>query len=296
MFRKFFKDYFTFSRGERNGILILLIVIALLIILRIILPGILNPPGKRTDFHEFEGQIEQFEQSLQPGEKAELPKEKLIKRDELFYFDPNLATREEWERLGIKPEIITIIRNYLEKGGRFRTKRDLLKIYGFTRNDYERLEAYITIEDADISSPQDDQDRKSKLTLLIPVNNADTSQLMRVNGIGPVLSNRIVKYRNLLGGYIRKEQLLEVYGMTEERYRLVVNKIYIDTTNIRRININTANSQILSEHPYLNQFQAEAIVAYRDFAGSFRNIDEILEHNLLPYEVFTKIKGYLCLK
>src|SRR5664280_2201728 len=87
----------------------------------------------------------------------------------------------------------------------------------------------------------------------IDINSGDSATLVRLPGIGPVLSARIIKYRRLLGGFARIEQLKEVYGLPEETYELIKNRISADSTFISRININEAGYKELCHIRYLEK-------------------------------------------
>lgn len=302
MFRKFLKDYFTFTRSERNGLLVLIIIIFILIVVRLIIPHIRQ--NKTYDFSEFQDEINEFEKSVSEGKENPEETEITPKNSKLFFFDPNTATQEELLNLGLEPGVVKNILKYRDHGGNFRVNKDLKKIYGLDSADYIRIEPYILIpaskdpsfklqsQDSIKMYPDVGYDRTDTFQLL-PLNISDSSTLTDIYGIGPVLSVRIIKYRNLLGGYISKEQLREVYGMTEENFEHIRNAIYIDTAAITPININVADFARLSRHPYLTDYQARAIISYREINGKFINTNEIEKNNLLPQDVYLKLKPYL---
>jgi len=300
MLRKFLKDYFTFTRSQRNGLLVLISIILILIIIRLIIPHFRQ--HKTYDFSEFQEEINEFEKSL-----SDAPENKL------FLFDPNTATREELQSLNIDPAIVNNILKYRDHGGIFRKGEDLLKIYGLDSTEYNRIEPYIRISASGIPGKEksgnikklsvdsskmfhDDGVDQNHSIVPLPINISDSAALVSIYGIGPVLSVRIIKYRNLLGGYVSKDQLMEVYGMTDENFNHIRNAIYIDTSAITPININTADFSILSRHPYLNDYQSRAIIAYREIKGSFRKTDEIEKNGILSYDDYMRIKPYLVVK
>jgi len=83
----------------------------------------------------------------------------------------------------------------------------------------------------------------------LELNSCDTSDLARLPGIGKVLSSRIIKYRNLLGGYVSREQLLEVYGLSRETYDIIRDKVKADSTLAEKIDINSCDYKRLSKLP-----------------------------------------------
>jgi DNA uptake protein ComE-like DNA-binding protein len=191
---------------------------------------------------------------------------------------------------------------YREKGGRFNTREELKKIYGLDSAEYSDIEHYILIraDQTDTSewlkAGSDDTgiarvDFNSRI--LINLNTADSAELESFYGIGPVLSARIVRYRDLLGGYASKRQLLEVYGMTIENFERIQDYVVADSAEIDFINLNEASLEELSRHPYLTVYQARSLIAYRETNGRFASTEEIVRNDLLPVDVYKKIRPYL---
>ena len=295
MFRKFLKDYFNFTRSQKNGILVLLFLIVLIIIVRLAVPHFKK--NRIPDFSEFQEEIKEFEKSLSDSNAAVPEKQTEDSGSELFFFDPNTISVDDMERLDLSPFVIQNIVKYREKGGKFKRKTDFMKIYGIDTAVYQRLESYIQIKipDEQISEEVFVKANNHVRFSPLPINLSDSTDLIKIRGLGPVLSGRIVKYRKLLGGYARKEQLLEVYGITRERFNEIKEEIYIDTANISFIYLNRADEKTLSRHPYLNTYQAKAIIHYREINERFYRIDEIAENQLLPEDVLEKIRPYLTL-
>ena len=129
--------------------------------------------------------------------------------------------------------------------------------------------------------------------ILIDINTADTLLLRSLNGIGPVLSKRIIEYRSKLGGFLKKEQLKEIYGFRIETYDKIKNKIHILDSTIIRININTVSIEALKNHPYINWNLANSIVKYREQHGQYTSIEKIKSIHLVVDEIYRKIAPYL---
>jgi len=127
----------------------------------------------------------------------------------------------------------------------------------------------------------------------VHANTADTLDLQQIRGIGSTTSHRIVAYRERLGGFVRIEQLLEVWGIDSARYEQINEFFIIDKQNIRKININTVTIRDLQRHPYMDYWQAKAIVQNRDENGLYQNIADILKLALIDQETFDLIKNYL---
>ena len=132
-----------------------------------------------------------------------------------------------------------------------------------------------------------------KKQFIASLNEADTTDLKELKGIGSGFARRIVAYREKLGGFVRKEQLREVWGIDSALYTLMAPQITINAENIRKININTATIDILKRHPYLDYYLAKEIVKYRDRYGAFAVTDDLLKVNLMDEGTFHRIKPYL---
>jgi DNA uptake protein ComE-like DNA-binding protein len=127
----------------------------------------------------------------------------------------------------------------------------------------------------------------------IDINSCDSVALVRLPAIGPVLSARIIKYRRLLGGYDRIDQLKEVYGLTPETYEIIQDKVFADSTAITRININSAGYKELAHFPYFEKYEITAIMKYRELKGKITGINELINNKLITAEKANKVRPYL---
>ena len=146
------------------------------------------------------------------------------------------------------------------------------------------------------SSYHDHRGDNSYGNLVVDINHADTAQLCRLRGIGATYSRRIVKYRNLLGGFANKEQLREVYGVSEELYESIADHVVVDTAAIHRLDINHATINELRRHPYLDYYQAKAIVDYREAGHAFNSVDDLMLIPLVDEATAIKILPYVQFK
>lgn len=140
---------------------------------------------------------------------------------------------------------------------------------------------------------QKDRNYSKQTRQIIEINRSDSSTLMQLPGIGPVLSARIIKYRNLLGGYARVEQLKEVYGLPPETFELIKNRVSADSSFIVRININTADYWALSHIRYLEKYEISSILKYRQLKGKIEGMTELVNNKLITREKSLKVAPYL---
>jgi len=303
-------EFFHFSRKERKGIISLMMIILLLVLLDFFLDYFI-PEHKTQRDSKFKKEILAFESSLKTKDinKTEAfnhytPEEKgNNKVAELFFFDPNTATRYELARLGLSDKQINTLKKYLTKGGEFYKKEDLKKIYGIGESTYNRLKDYIDIEKKQDNKPVisrkntlQDQPIEILKKVKIDLNEADTSQLILLKGIGSIYAGRICKYRELLGGYVSIDQLTEVYGLPEMTVSNMEDKVKIDSLNIQRINVNKAEFKDIIKHPYIDKYQTQAILKYREIKGSISDLNELSVNNIFTIEELRKLKPYLSCK
>ncbi|MEN8202221.1 MAG: helix-hairpin-helix domain-containing protein [Bacteroidota bacterium] len=147
----------------------------------------------------------------------------------------------------------------------------------------------ITVPQSPITVPQ------SPITVPqspININRADSAQLLPLPGIGPVFAGRIIKYRNLLGGFVMVEQLSEVYGMKPETLDLISDRIVIDTSVVRKIRIDSASFRDLLRHPYLDLDEVKTLVEYRDFKKDITSLGELRENHILEDSTLERIGPY----
>jgi competence protein ComEA len=127
----------------------------------------------------------------------------------------------------------------------------------------------------------------------VELNSADTSDLIKLRGIGPVFSGRIVAYREKLGGFYDKSQLLEVFGIDTNRYFQFAHQVFADTLKLKKMDLNHTTFKDLLRHPYLEYYLVKSIFNYKDAVGAFRSVDELRQIDMVYDQLFEKIKPYL---
>ena len=133
---------------------------------------------------------------------------------------------------------------------------------------------------------------KLKIGETIYLNNSDTSAWKKLPGIGSSYASRIVKYRDLLGGYASIDQLKEVYGMDEDRYQNIIPYVDLDI-DISKININKLEFKELLKHPYLNYKQVQAINNLRRKKGDIKSLNELSVLIEFSEDDLTRLNPYL---
>ena len=126
----------------------------------------------------------------------------------------------------------------------------------------------------------------------IDINKADTAVFVALPGIGPKLAARIVKYRELLGGFYCIEQVREVYGLQDSTFEKIKKWLVIKDSTIRKININKADNAGM-QMPYINYSLANAIYQYRLQHGPFENIGELKKIMIVNDSMLLRLQHYL---
>lgn len=301
--KRFFQEYFSFSKSERNGIFFLLIIIVLLLVVLFVKP--FENKEKKTDFSGFEKEIDEFEKYVKNNLADTLDENSNYDSIVPFKFDPNTLSDSLWKKLGLNEKLIYTINNYKSKGGKFYKKEDLSKIYGFPSGLYDKLSPFIILPEREYKSYTDnkktypewknDYKVKNNDGIIVELNTTTAEELNTLDGIGDYYSVAIIDYREKLGGYIKIEQIKEIKGFRGETYEIVKEHITADPSLIRKIDLNTIEFKQLLKHPYFDYETVRRIFKFRDFK-KITNINELIRNNVIDEERAEKIKLYIDLQ
>ena len=309
--RRLLSAYFSISKREFNGLLALVLLIVLIAAIpfayHLVVPA------------ENQGQLDKAIRASSAVATNKDPNRKYTGQRvaahrkparQLFEFDPNSIGIEEWQKLGLSVRQSAAIIKYRTKGGKFRTPEDLQKMYTISDEMYERLLPYVRISSNYLQRAQTliktypthngYKDRalptdKDRALPIIEVNNADSLALLEIKGIGPAFASRILKYRKRLGGFYKKEQLMEVFGLDSSRYQEIKNQISLDPDHLDKININTADIADFINHPYIRYKQVNALIQYRKQHGAYTSIADLSKVLILDAETISRLTPYLIL-
>jgi DNA uptake protein ComE-like DNA-binding protein len=290
-FHQFLNSWFGFNKQQRNGLLVLCIIILILFAIRLSLHHIIKP--KQIIMADFSGfNLPDEKISALTGDTT-----RTNSNATLFVFDPNTVNKDQLIKLGFKAKTANTLINYRNKGGHFKKKKDLKKVYGLSDALYKTLEPFILIaEETAVTSTEVKTEKEvkknSKPIQIVELNSADSVQLLSLPGIGPGFTKRILKYRNLLGGFYDIEQLKEVYGLQDSTYQLIKDKVTANPGLIKKIDLNNENFKELNKHPYLSYDDVKAIFNYRRKNGPINSLDQV-KTIFTDETALTKIKPYL---
>jgi competence protein ComEA len=319
-------DFFFHNATERKATLALIILIILIWILTSIWPFILSQ--KKYDFKSFEQMNKDFEtemllaeseaeetftrkkyypkkeydeeeDNLKDTEYKKNRKESEIENNVLkpFEFDPNSADENTLKQLGLSQKTVKSILNFREKGGKFRTKNDFSRIYTIDSSAYQQLKSFIQLPDS--IEKKKFQNFKSKEPLVeFEINQALAADFQKMPGIGPSFAERIIKYRNALGGFYKAEQVAEVFGLADSTFQKALPYLRCNPKSIKKVNINTVTAEELKTHPYLRWKHVNALIKYRKDNGPYKSVETlrtIMEFDD-PEKTYKKIKPYLSIE
>jgi len=210
-------------------------------------------------------------------------------------FNPNEYTKAQWIALGLTQKQAEVVLKFCKYP--LKSNEDLKRIFVIP----EAL--FLRIKDSTIFPNKVPNHILTNAATLQPENqpkritigSIDSAKLVSIRGIGPFYAKMIMRYERALGGFHKKEQLLEVYKMNAETYEILCNKLDFSETQIRKISINKANAEELDRHPYLNRWQANSIVKMRIQLGGFQSLNELRKSHLINAEDFEKLEPYVSL-
>ncbi len=299
--RRWLETCFGFSRNEYNGLIVLLVLIV----------SITAFPYTYSLFKSKEVVTEA--ELLAAIKLALIEKQKIAqqasgritsrypikKKSDLFFFDPNTIDQTGWEQLGLSTKQAQAILKYRKAGGYFKRSEDLRKMYTISKAQYSRLSPYVHISTAVLKRNgfEGDVDAKPAYQKPVPafieLNGADTAELDRIKGIGQTFARRIVTYRERIGGFYKKEQLMEVFGLDSAKYIEIKGQVWVDLSRLKKINVNIASVEDFRGHPYLRYKQVNALIEYRKQHGNYSNIADLKKVIILNQETINRLAPYL---
>jgi competence protein ComEA len=246
--------------------------------------------AKKSEFHFKKRKFSSYTQNkYSPAPKAER-----------FNFDPNTVDENQLQALGLSPKVAAIWIKFRSKGGRFRQKEDVLKVFGVKEWWYGEVANYIQITplaEADFKPKNEgfsaQPNAKARPCRPLDVNQADTSAWQALSGIGGVLASRIIKFRSKLGGFQRIEQVGETFGLADSVFQKIKPCLQLGAPVAASLKINEADLKILSGHPYVGFKLAKTIIAYRTEHGPFKQLDDLLKIGVMDQAQVDKLRGYV---
>ena len=213
-----------------------------------------------------------------------------------FPFDPNTIGVEDWIRLGIAERTAKTILKYRSKGGKFRTPADLRRIWGIRPADAERLIPFVRIREGEQPAPSGKNDQytavvktRTEQIRSIDINTAGLEEWKALPGIGEVLGNRIIKYRERQGGFLSVQDLSKTYGISDSLFGRIRDWLRFDPATVPKFHINMASLYELRSRLGISYGSARAILNNREQHGLYHSLEEIRAVTVLPDSSWQKL-------
>lgn len=288
------KSHFTFNKQQRSGILILLLLIISLLCIYWFVDfsdeDILDTSSE---------EIVSIQKELDSLRQLEIEK----RAPKLYPFNPNYITDYKGSSLGMSTEEIDRLLHHRKEGKWINSTSEFQQVTGVSDSLLNVISPYFKFPEWVVNpTPKKNFDNeKIKIGFIeksydqkMDLNVATSEQLRQVSGIGGVLSNRIVEYRERLGGFSQDWQLHEIYGLDSTVVRRTLNLFTVKTPKeIIKININTASASDIATIPGVSFELAKQIWEYRRLREKINTLDELSKIDGLTQRKLQLIQLYL---
>lgn len=229
--------------------------------------------------------------SVSPSQEA--PSIQTTKQIKSFAsFDPNSADSSQLVAGGLSTKQASALIRYRNSGAKFKRKSDLLKLYWMTEELYARLQI-------EIQSPVE---RSNELPVKTPaagehilhynLNEVDSITLVSIKGIGGYTANKVIRYREWLGGFTDTSQIGAIKGLRTEQIALLLQYHQGTLQPFRRLNLNKATLEEFKSHPFI-RYKAKIIIAYRKQHGPFKELNELMHTKVFSETEMQQLLPYL---
>ncbi len=272
--QKKLRAYDQFSKKERIGILA-----ACILAVGLLLLPYLIPPKPLPDISVMTHEGKKWKELLNTELVPAIDKH-------VYPFDPNIIDEAAWQRMGVPITVAKRISNYLSKGGRFRKAEDLRKIWGMSPSLADTLIPYVSIK-----QPEKVFEKTIRVVQPIDINTADAATWKSLPGIGNVLAERIVKYRERSHGFGTKEELRAVFGLSDSLLTQLDPYLEIHESSLQKIPLNRASAYQIVVKTGVPMEIAKDIVRWRQEHGYFTEMSQLLEISGFKTEWVSRFKA-----
>ena len=289
---KFFSAYFSFSKSHRTGLLVLLILIIVLqsiyFFVDFSLPVKVNP--EKEEWLAIQTEID----SLKELAKFEAAR--------LYPFNPNYISDYKGYKLGMNVEEIDRLLAYRKQNKFVNSAEEFQKVTKVSDSLLSKIAPYFKFPDwvnenrksNSISIYRDPVFAKSEKLVVLDINTASMNDFIKIYGIGEVIAQRILSFRESLGSFVAMEQLNEVWGLSPEVLVNLNKRFKVKSlVGIKKVNINNASIKELAQFPYFKYALAKQIVIYRSMNGLIVETADLTKIKGMPNDKIKIIALYL---
>lgn len=258
--------------------------------------------------------------------------------NKLFKFNPNNISADSLVLLGFSAKQAKSILNYREKGGKFYKTEDFKKLYVVDSAKYSKLKDYIVIPKKNTQQKKDAKPKKKyyeqpkkivttnksfsknilpdsvkpnpipniygkkleKKAFSCNLNTADSSDLVKLYGIGPYFAKKILRYRESLGGsFVDVMQLLEIDGFEQDRFNNIKDKIYVNNFDVKPFSFWEVDKKFLEQHPYIGAYAARGIIVFLNMNKDLKSMQDIdllgimKKDKVIDGDTYNRLKSYM---
>jgi len=276
--RELIRDYFTLNKQQRNGLVVLCVLLTGLVLARLTASWWMPEPAILIDFPP-----EKF-LPIKESEKTILPRQP---------FDPNTVTLQTLLAYGFPERLSKSLVNFHQAGFQYRSRVDLKRIRGMTDSMFQILAPLVVLPDSLVNHENtfEHTAHQRKQVQKVELNSSDSIAIEKLPGIGWAFARRIIKYRSMLGGYAKVEQLKEVYGLKPDLFEKIQPYCWVDASLLQKINLNLDEFKIINKHPYISFEACKTLCNLRRSTPlTLEMVKEVIHNDslyqkLLPYIV-----------
>lgn len=286
------KSFYISARNKR-GVFIFIVLSLVVVFLPRLIMALKEKPNyvitseliqdlKKGSKSRFEKRTFQYEKKTK--KKFNVPASK---------FNPNEYSVNDWMNLGLSEKQANVVLKFTSRG--IYSNEQLKKIFVISDQLYNLIKDSTFYTNKSFAKEIKNESKVEKQIILVEINSASQEELESIPGIGSFYAKNIIKQRQRLGGFYKKEQLLEVWKFDSEKFDAIEKYVKVNVHEIQKIKLNSIKVEELKSHPYLDWNKANSIIKIRDKKGGYKSIEEIKESVLIDEELFEKLKPYLSL-
>jgi competence protein ComEA len=273
-----------FTRRERRGSWVLLFLLLALIILPKFFKNNAEPLHVVLTEEEIQvkAEFERKQASKKSNTKFQYSEDKKSSSRPIPTepFDPDTMSISSWQNLGLSERQSEVLVSYRNRLGGFYNINQLYEAYVLDSVRVNEWKPFLVFN------------KKKPVEKKLEINSASREEFMELKGIGEKLSERIIAYREKLGGFVSVEQIAEVYGLSAETFEKIKPKLRVDISSVKKLNLNELDLKTLAQHPYISFAMAKLIVNYREQHGPYEKVEDLLNSKGIEPQDVKKIEAY----
>ncbi|WP_394352000.1 ComEA family DNA-binding protein [Leptobacterium flavescens] len=277
------RSHFVFNKQERSGIFFLLLFL-------VAIQSTLYYRSFKSETSIRSAYLLALESRLDSLKRLEN-----VQKKSIFYrFNPNFISDFRAYSLGMDVEETDRLFSFRTGGKYLNSARDFQSVTGVSDSLLKEISPYFRFPKRKNRKSASVATKKKEVIRIKDLNQVKAEELQTIRGVGLKLSERIIKYRNYLGGFSLDEQLHEVYGLRKEVVERTLLKFRVlSLPEIKKQNINTISLRDLTTLPYINYEDAKKIISFRSKFGRINSINELTKIQDFSAEKITRIGLYL---